>query len=65
MKYMRMDELVAESCLSRWTLMRALQEGALHGGQRKKRGTWVVEEQCFRAWMLDETCEHRKATAAA
>ncbi len=64
MKYMRMDQLVEESGLSRWTLMRALQEGGLHGGQRKKRGTWVVEEPCFRAWMVDEPCAHRAQTAA-
>lgn len=64
MHYLRMDNLVEESRLSRWTLMRALQTGELHGGQRRKYGTWHVEESCFHAWMLGEQCAHRAKVAA-
>ncbi|GAA4481797.1 hypothetical protein [Microbacterium panaciterrae] len=57
---LRIQEMVAESGLSRWTIMSALQRGELHGGQRLKRGTWHVEEPCFRAWMRGDECAHQR-----
>ncbi|MDL5351092.1 hypothetical protein [Microbacterium sp. zg-YB36] len=60
MRYMTMAEMVEESGISRYTIMPALQLEELHGGQPKTRGTWRVEEACFRAWMLNEPCPHGK-----
>ncbi len=57
-----MEEMVAESGISRYTIMPALQRGDLHGGQVKKRGTWRVQEDCFYSWLRGDRCEHR-ATA--
>lgn len=64
MRYMRMEDLVEESGISRWTLMKELQTGRLHGAQNKKRGTWRVEEACFRTWMLGENCSHQMRSVA-
>jgi len=61
---MTMAEMVEESGISRYTIMPALQTGKLHGGQPKIRGTWRVEEDCFRAWMRGDQCEHRQERAA-
>jgi hypothetical protein len=57
---MRMNEMVEAGNVSRFTLMAALQDGSLHGGQRVKGGTWHVEEACFHAWMRGDECEHRQ-----
>jgi len=59
-----MDEMVEQSGLSRYTIMKELQAGRLHGGQRKKRGTWTVDEACFHAWMRGDECEHRAVMVA-
>jgi len=57
---LRIDEMIIESGLSRGTVLAALQRGELHGGQRLKRGTWHVEEPCFRAWMRGDQCLHQR-----
>lgn len=58
--YLRMEDVVRESGISRNTIMTALQVGKLHGAQNKKRGTWRVERGCMEAWMRGEDCEHRR-----
>lgn len=64
MTYLTMKEMVAESGMSRFPIMAALQRGDLHGGQTVKGGTWRAEEGCFRAWMIGEKCQHRSEVAA-
>lgn len=57
--FLRMAEMTERSGLSRWTLMKELQDGNLHGVHTKKYGTWRVYESCFDAWLLGFSCEHR------
>ncbi|MGO2150795.1 MAG: hypothetical protein ACTH32_06295 [Microbacterium gubbeenense] len=53
------------SGISRFTLMAALQEGRLHGGQAIKRGTWRSREDCFDAFLVGDECPHRAVPVAA
>lgn len=48
----------------RQTIADALREGALHGGQNKKRGTWRIMPGCLEAWMVGDKCSHRQKAAA-
>ncbi|MFI6428501.1 hypothetical protein [Promicromonospora sp. NPDC050880] len=47
------------------TLRKALQDGALHGTQRIKRGPWTIQPECLAAWLDNEKCEHQLAAEAA
>lgn len=62
--FLKMAEICDRSGLSRWTLMKELQEGSLHGVQTKKYGTWRVDAECLDAWLAGEKCKHRKEAAA-
>ncbi|MEV5068966.1 hypothetical protein MRBLMI12_000523 [Microbacterium sp. LMI12-1-1.1] len=64
-RFMKMEEMVEESGISRFTLMPALQEGRLHGIQHVPRGKWRVERTCFEAWLTGEECSHQKAKKEA
>lgn len=46
------------------TVLKALEAGALHGAQRKKKGRWRIHHDCLSAWALGEKCEHQKAAVA-
>jgi excisionase family DNA binding protein len=43
----------------RSTLIRALEAGELHGGQRKAGGRWSIRRECLDAWLDGETCHGR------
>lgn len=59
-----MEQMTERSGMSRWTLMKELQIGRLHGAQNGVRGTWRVSEPCFEAWLVGEKCEHQAVEAA-
>lgn len=65
MRYLTMREMTEISGISRFTLMAALQEGRLHGGQAIKRGTWRSREDCFDAFLVGDECPHRAVPVAA
>lgn len=46
------------------TVREALRDGSLHGAQKKKRGTWRMEEECVTDWAMNRVCVHRLALAA-
>lgn len=58
------EEAATRARLHRQTIISALNSGGLHGGQRIKRGTWRIQEECLDAWLIDEACPHRIAKAA-
>lgn len=64
MNYLRVEQMAAESGIHSQTILKALRTGKLHGGQAVKRGTWRVEEGCFRAWVRGDACSHRVEQAA-
>jgi hypothetical protein len=53
------------------TILRALEAGELHGGQRmdketgkpKKGGRWSIRRECLDAWLDGEACAHQDAAA--
>ncbi|WP_288120920.1 helix-turn-helix domain-containing protein [Microbacterium sp. 69-7] len=51
------------SGLSRYTLMRALKAGKLHGMHTGVNGTWRVREECFENWLEGERCAHQAVAA--
>lgn len=65
MRYLTMREMTEISGISRFTLMAALQEGRLHGGQAVKRGTWRSRDDCFDAFLVGDDCPHVQARMAA
>lgn len=44
------------------TVLRALESGQLHGGQRVKQGRWSIRAACLDAWLDGEKCEHQRET---
>lgn len=46
------------------TILKALESGELHGGQRKVKGRWSIRIECLDAWCDGEPCEHQTAGAA-
>ena len=65
MTILRMEDMVAKSGLSRYTIMSELKRGALHGVQTKKYGTWRVQDDCFDLWLIGRRCYHAEAAKAA
>ena len=52
------------------TIRRALENGELHGGQRrdkdgrpKRNGRWSIRRTCLDAWLDGVPCEHQEAAA--
>lgn len=43
------------------TILRALELGELHGGQRKAGGRWSIRRECLDAWLDGEKCGHQLA----
>ena len=39
----------------------ALAVGDLHGEQRMRKGVWLIERECIRAYLRNELCEHRRS----
>jgi hypothetical protein len=48
----------------RATIMRALECGELHGGQRKAGGHWSIRLACLEAWLDGGNCEHQGRKAS-
>lgn len=46
------------------TVLRALEAGELHGGQRKEKGRWSIRAECLDAWLDGVECEHQEAKAS-
>lgn len=46
------------------TLRKALEDGELHGTQRKVGARWRIHRRCLDAWCGGEQCEHQMAGAA-
>lgn len=46
------------------TILKALESGALHGGQRTKNGRWSIRLTCLESWLDGQQCEHQKVSAA-
>lgn len=46
------------------TVRRALEAGALHGGQSKAGGRWRIHVDCLDAWVLGTDCPHVAAKAS-
>ncbi len=46
------------------TVLKALESGALHGGQRVANGRWSVRLECLDAWLDGQGCQHQMAGAA-
>lgn len=46
------------------TVLKACENGELHGSQRKVRGRWRIHVECLDAWCAGERCEHQMAGAA-
>lgn len=55
----------------RQTILRALESGDLHGGQRldretgrpKKNGRWSIRRECLEAYLDGSPCPHQEAAA--
>jgi hypothetical protein len=47
------------------TILKALDAGELHGGQRKKHGRWSIRAECLDAWLDGAKCEHQTQAGAA
>jgi len=60
---LKMSEMERRSGLSRYTLMRALKAGKLHGMHTGVNGTWRVREECFENWLEGERCAHQAVAA--
>lgn len=45
------------------TVLRALEAGTLHGGQRVTGGRWSIRLACLDAWLEGSKCEHKAAAA--
>ena len=43
------------------TIRKALAVGDLHGEQRMRKGVWLIERECIRAYLRNELCEHRRS----
>lgn len=48
----------------RSTIVRALEAGELHGGQRKPKGRWSIRRDCLDAWLDGHDCEHQQREAS-
>lgn len=46
------------------TVRKALEDGTLHGTQRKAKGRWRVHVTCLDSWCAGEPCQHQIAGAA-
>lgn len=46
------------------TVLRALEAGDLHGGQRKPGGRWSIRLACIDAWLDGQRCEHQQAVVS-
>lgn len=46
------------------TILKALQSGALHGGQRRPNGRWSIRRECLDAWLDGQPCEHEGRKSA-
>jgi hypothetical protein len=46
------------------TVRRSLEDGSLHGTQRKANGRWRIHINCLNAWCAGAQCDHQKAGAA-
>lgn len=46
------------------TVRKALENGELHGSQRKPKGRWRIHVDCLDAWCAGESCQHQTAGAA-
>lgn len=46
------------------TVRRALEDGGLHGVQRKKNGRWRIHITCLDEWCSGGQCEHQRVGAA-
>jgi len=40
------------------TVLKALEAGLLHGGQRLKGGRWSIRRECLDAWLDGCPCPH-------
>lgn len=47
----------------RQTVLRALEAGDLHGGQRVAGGRWSIRRECLDAWLDGTKCEHQERAA--
>lgn len=47
------------------TVLKALEAGDLHGGQRKANGRWSIRLECLDAWADGEQCQHQLSPAEA
>lgn len=45
------------------TVRRALEDGGLHGGQRKPGGRWSIRRECLDRWLDGAKCDHNAAAA--
>lgn len=57
-------ELAAQAGRNYFTVVRALEDGTLHGAQRVKGGRWLIRTECAEAWLDGETCHHKRRRAA-
>lgn len=46
------------------TVRKAVEDGSLHGTQRKAKGRWRIHRDCLDAWCGGELCQHQTAGAA-
>lgn len=47
------------------TVLKALEAGELHGGQRCPGGRWSIRRECLDAWADGENCEHQRTAVSA
>lgn len=52
-------EAATEARKHRVTILLALEDGTLHGSQRKVRGRWTILEPCLDAYIDGRKCEHQ------
>jgi hypothetical protein len=62
-RWLTAGEAAAIAHRNGYTVRRALQDGTLHGRQRKKGGTWLLTRQCVDAWIFGVPCPHNLGSA--
>lgn len=65
MNYLSIREAALISGNHTETLGEACRLGELHGAQRKKGGSWKIQQPCLEAWIAGEKCEHQAAELKA
>lgn len=58
MKFLSSKEAALATGRHEETVTKALRVGDLHGTQSKKKGRWMIEEDCLGAWVYNQKCKH-------